>query len=126
MMKFVELSPRTMIRLRSLIGMKQANVRNEAFMREIAWMVDDVCHTARSCGIFGFRCDRNVVYFYEEGEYVMSLFTISQWHLVRMFLLTMLDHESSPMEANEGIHPTAAVSSVRTSPDLRMVSADAT
>lgn len=123
MKKFVNLSRRTCLRMRALAVTKNHSVGNYPFMRELKWMIDDVCHVARRCGIFGFECDRSVIYFYEDGAYVTSFLIVPEWRLVRMFLLTMLDHQTSPMEINEGTDPAIAVSIVRPMSSTRLADA---
>lgn len=125
MTKFVNLSHRISLRLRALAATREPSVGNPAFMRELEWMIDDVCHMARRCGIFGFECDRGVIYFYEDGVYVASFLIVPEWRIVRMFLLIMLDHESSPLELDERICPASAVSVIGLMPNTGLADANA-
>lgn len=125
MTKFVNLSHRASLRLRALAATRGPSVGNPVFMRELEWMIDDVCHTARQRGIFGFECDRGVMYFYEEGVYVASFFIVPEWRIVRMFLLIMLDHESSSLGLDERTRPASAVSAIGLMSNTGLADADA-
>lgn len=125
MTKFVSLSHCVGLRLRALAATREPSVGNPAFMRELEWMIDDVCHTARRCGMFSFECDRGVMYFYEDGVYVASFLIVPEWRIVRMFLLIMLDHESRSLELDERICPASAVSAIGLMSNTGLADADA-
>lgn len=126
MMKFVELSPRTKARIADLISARTATLVDEVFRREVDWLIHDVCHTPRSCGISGVTCDSTRIFFYEGGKFIASFVIMHEWKVVRMFLRTMLDHSSSTRGHNEGVFLTNAISGLDIGPNLRLVDIDAT